>query len=601
MCNRHLVLCGDARLTRRDRAWRNAPTMQLQLGHGRRDVHLLVEHITTPMCANLPAVAVDLLELAAYVYTADQAVSRGGLRQFEYGSNWRRYFRFEVPVRCPEVWRQPAVAEALAETLSFVADEDYEFGFSLLRNPPPIGRYLFNQTGAGAERDFEEVLLFSGGLDSLAGAVREILQGHRKVALVSHRPVNQVYTRQCRVVAQLVGRLPRPDLRPLHVAVEVNKGKALGRDFTQRTRSFLFAAVAAVVAQLFGLSRFRFYENGIVSLNLPLSPQVLGGRASRTTHPRTLRGFERLFTALFGKSFGVENPFLWETKATVLQGVRAAGYGGLCAATCSCGHTIGQTVQHPHCGRCSQCVDRRLTALAAGLSDAEDPASGYACDVLTGPRNGPDLVLVERYVGSLLQVAEIPEPRAFVQTFPEVARALLHVSQPPEQAATRAYELYKQHTRQIHDALAQVVSRESRRIVGWAHPLNCLLSIVCGRSGRAQGPLGHTEANATDSDGLPAASRLVLDGETFEARLGNGRCFLGHTMEFALLERLNRRPGRFISIQVLREDVWHEQLTEKYTIQRTVSNLRRKLRDAGLVGLEIDGSQRNHYRLTLLP
>ena len=62
-------------------------------------------------------------------------------------------------------------------------------------------------------------------------------------------------------------------------------------------------------------------------------------------------------------------------------------------------------------------------------------------------------------------------------------------------------------------------------------------------------------------------------------------------MEFALLDRLNRRPSLFVSYDQLREDVWEDIETEKNTIQRTVSNLRRKLKGAGLTSVVIDGEQ----------
>src|SRR5262249_12232876 len=158
------------------------------------------------------------------------------------------------------------------------------------------------------------------------------------------------------LVGCISDRIASGRYHPLHIAVSVNKGKRFGRDFNQRTRSFLFAAVASVVARMFGLSRVRFYENGPISLNLPVSPQVIGGRASRTTHPRVLKGFEKLLKELFKQSFRVQNPFLWETKKEVLAGIRDAGCSRMCALTSSCTHTWGQTNEHSHCGRCSQCL-----------------------------------------------------------------------------------------------------------------------------------------------------------------------------------------------------------------------------------------------------
>lgn len=265
--------------------------LRLNIGKGRNDVHLRLEHLSQCLCVNLPGVAADLLEVAAYVYTADQAIKRGGPVEIEYGECWRRHFRFEVPVRCPHIWRSTLVKDVLAETLSFLSDDEYEFHFIKHRHPPPLGGYRFDELEP--DIGMEEIVLFSGGLDSLSGAVREVLQGRRNVVLVSHWSNAKIYARLRELVARLNNFITSGRYRPFHVALAVNKGKALGQDFNQRIRSFLFTAVAAVVARVLGQSRVRIYENGPVSLNLPISPPVLGGRASRTTHPRVLKGFEK--------------------------------------------------------------------------------------------------------------------------------------------------------------------------------------------------------------------------------------------------------------------------------------------------------------------
>jgi hypothetical protein len=597
MAERHLVLCGRTSAKKLGRDWQSAPVVRLRLGEGRNDVHLRLEHLSQRLCANLPGVAVDLLEIAAYVYAADQAVTRGGRVEIEYGRRWRRHFRFEIPVRCLDIWRRADVHAALTEALSFLSDDDYEFNFTRLRTPPPLSRYLFDVLES--EQDFEEVILFSGGLDSLGGAVREILQGHHKVVLVSHRPNAKILSGQRELVACLNDRVTFSGYRPLHVAVEVNKGKRLGKDFTQRTRSFLFAAVAAVVAGVFGQTRIRFYENGPISLNLPVSPQVLGGRASRTTHPRVLKGFERLLESLLSKKIHVQNPFLWSTKAEILMQIRGAGCGELCALTSSCTHTWTQTSSGPHCGRCSQCVDRRLAALSAGLSDKEDPPNYYRSHVLLGPIDGADLILAERYVGSLLQAEGISSPAAFITRFPEVTRALPHVDESTARAAELAHDLYLRHAKAVQAALIEAVRRHPECVVRRDCPINSLLGIVSGRS-------SWRPARTETGSACSAADRcscspnvLLLDRETFEARFGNRKCFLGNTREFWLLDRLNRRPGFFVSYDTLRADVWRDERTAKNTIQRTVCNLRRRLKSDQFESVIIDGSEPDHYQLVL--
>ena len=42
---------------------------------------------------------------------------------------------------------------------------------------------------------------------------------------------------------------------------------------TQRSRSFFVATLAFLAARAVGARRVRFFENGVVSLNLPISPR----------------------------------------------------------------------------------------------------------------------------------------------------------------------------------------------------------------------------------------------------------------------------------------------------------------------------------------
>ena len=142
MAEPQLVLCGGLRRAVAPRAWWRACQLPLEIGGG-ADVHLALDQLTDRMCAAAPDVAVDLLELAAYVYAADQAVTRGGTAEVDYGDNWRRRYRFEVPVRCPAVWGRPDVRAALGAALEFLTDDVYEFGFHPAESPRPSSQYLF--------------------------------------------------------------------------------------------------------------------------------------------------------------------------------------------------------------------------------------------------------------------------------------------------------------------------------------------------------------------------------------------------------------------------------------------------------------------------
>lgn len=586
MANKRLVLCGGTRLTSRDTDWREAPAVRLQLGTGKKHLHLKIHHITRKLASQIPAAAVDLLEIASYVHTADQMVTRGGTKEIEYGKRFRRHFRFEIPVRCPDLWSAPTLRQQLATTLGFLSDDDYEFAFSQLEKNQPVERYLFDEleTDAG----FEEIVLFSGGLDSFGGAVQEILQGQRKVVLVSHRSVSKLYARQRALVSDINNRLIDHSKRPLHVAVEINKSDDI-RDYTQRSRSFLFAALAAVVARAFGKDRIRFYENGVISFNFPISPQALGGRATRTTHPQALKGFEALFSQVFERPFAVQNPFLWKTKADVFRELKAAGVADLCARTSSCTHTRMQTIMHTHCGLCSQCVDRRLNALAAEFTNDEDPKEMYASDVATGAREGPDLTMVERYIGTALEIDEMRSAGEFLTRYPESARVLRHVDMTTDAAAEAIFKLHKDHASDIRRTLAKLVSDGADAVVRRVYPPNCLLSIAVGRHASLQSTSSAATPSKNESDGRP-----IADTETFTAKFRDHKVPLGNTLEFALFERLSRKPGIYISNAVIASEVWNDEDVPKLTIQRTVSNLRRRLSNTGL---EIDGTNKGHYAL----
>jgi hypothetical protein len=236
-------------------------------------------------------------------------------------------------------------------------------------------------------------------------------------------------------------------------------------------------------------------------------------------------------------------------------------------------------------------LDRRLAALAAGLTDLEDPPGLYDSDVLTGSREGADLILFERCIGTARRIERMKQPEEFLMAFPEVARVLRYLDLPACQSAEQVFQLYRRHACQVTQALATAVQRESLGLVRGTLPSNCLLRLACGSTSQ---PVQRATNSPVES-GSAGNSSLILDDNTLEARYGSKACFLGNGKEYQLLHRLLRRPGHFVTIDVLREDVWEGERVEKNTVQRTVSNLRRRLQDSGITEVVIDGSQANRY------
>jgi hypothetical protein len=158
-----------------------------------------------------------------------------------------------------------------------------------------------------------------------------------------------------------------------------------------------------------------FFENGIVSLNLPPVSQVVGARATRTTHPQTLAGFRRILSEALREPFDVSNPYAWITKSEVIQRIAQGGCANLIRHTRSCARVHAMTKLHPHCGECSQCIDRRFAVLATGL-EQEDPEEAYKVDLLLGSRGpGPDREMALAHVRSASKISQMTDIDFFTQ------------------------------------------------------------------------------------------------------------------------------------------------------------------------------------------
>jgi len=111
----HLVLCGGLEPTRKN----GAKAYQLSLAGLKQNITLRISDIRRALVTDLPEALADLLELAAYVYCADSTVRRGGSAMTEMGRDWRRRFRFVVPVRLPDLWSSAEICALLSEVLGF--------------------------------------------------------------------------------------------------------------------------------------------------------------------------------------------------------------------------------------------------------------------------------------------------------------------------------------------------------------------------------------------------------------------------------------------------------------------------------------------------
>jgi hypothetical protein len=75
-----------------------------------------------------------------------------------------------------------------------------------------------------------------------------------------------------------------------------------------------------------GLDRVDLSDNGIVSLNLPISGQVGGGLASRSAHPKCIFLFNQLSGDISDKPVAVANSLRTRTRRGPLEILHEFGF-----------------------------------------------------------------------------------------------------------------------------------------------------------------------------------------------------------------------------------------------------------------------------------
>ena len=463
MIEPRLFVCNGSFQNENDRRAIGRKLLELSSLGPTANVNIRIEDVARVFLRHLSPRLVDLVEIASFVYTADCATRRG----IDWGEQggveaWGRDFHFVISVRDLEFWQQPQIAKSLSEILTFLSDDKYRFDFEQLHDERPVQEYL--EFGDLEEWPFygaDRVLMFSGGLDSLAGAV-ETAYGGEKLILVSHRPVGTLSRRQRELYGSLRILYPVP---MLHIPVWINKAKPLGREHTQRTRAFLYSALGTVVAQSLRTKGVRFFENGVVSLNLPVADEALRARASRTTHPFVLTLLSEFYSQVLEREFLVDNPYIFLTKTDVVNNIAKFGATRLIQHTCSCAHTGHfQSASQWHCGTCSQCIDRRVAIIAGNLSEY-DPESDYLSDVFLGSRKpGYEQSMAVHYARHGLELSRMSEEE-FANSFSlELSRAT-YAFEKRRDAVQRFIEMHKRHGETVRSILQQQIELNAATIL----------------------------------------------------------------------------------------------------------------------------------------
>lgn len=328
-----------------------------------RDIHLLpgqnlftgIDKFTNEFGA-ADSLETDLFNLAAGIYGTDLAVKR---------DEREHYIRtIELSVEVVNLHLFERVRSDIEHALFVVSKDNWKIRF-LQKEGSPVTSFKW-QTREGA------VLLFSGGIDSMCAA-SEFVKEKRKLVLVSHNShMNHVVDACQNNIHDALEKHYKTSIKHIHIKVYGrNQGghsfpKDDLRENTQRTRSFLFLTLAALVTRRCDFNKILFMaENGQFAIHLPLNAARVGPFSTHTADPEFVRSVQKIFQVLLGNpDFEIHNPFLYKTKAEVFA-VLPDKLRKAASSSASC--WMIQRL-NKHCGYCVPCISRRIALEYNGIS-----------------------------------------------------------------------------------------------------------------------------------------------------------------------------------------------------------------------------------------
>lgn len=342
-------------------------------------------------------IVVDFFLISSCVYCID--------RLFERRKNsidgWSREFNIQIPVNDPSRWN--SISNKLESILSFLTGDYWKCNFYQNSFVFPLVELeqKYNQ-------NFKQVNLFSGGLDSLIGAI-DFLESNPedKLILISHY---DEYMRgpkgdQKDIEDELMQKYNNQFIK----ISSINIHPTIANETTSRSRSLLFLGLATIISQAKGIP-IVVPENGTVSLNFPLSTSRRSACSTRTTHPTFISEVISLFHSL-DLITDISNPYKFETKGEMVRNCKNIVFlKQVVKLSNSCGKrshpgTWKNDTHATHCGKCMPCVYRQ----ASLISIVDNTTYGNKLDVLYPFKTdmGQDIGACLEYLKKPITIEEI--------------------------------------------------------------------------------------------------------------------------------------------------------------------------------------------------
>ena len=303
-----------------------------------------------------PNITFSLLILSAIVYAVDRAVKRN-----EYSiDGWSR--EFEVEINIPEYEVLHPIEDKINSLLSFLTGDYWTCHFKGTARV----NYPRYRSGSSLIDGITQVSLFSGGMDSLIGAI-DYIENHPegKLFLTSHYDsyMSGPKSDQSKLIKCFKSKY---NGKYCYLgAVLVQPG--LSNELSCRSRSLMFISLALIVAE-YAACDVIVPENGSVSLNFPLSASRRASCSTRTTHPKFLRQLGEILK-LIGIKAEVSNPYEKSTKGEMVQNCANIDYLiHIVDKSNSCGKRGMHQFMYDnhsatHCGHCMPCMYRKAALI----------------------------------------------------------------------------------------------------------------------------------------------------------------------------------------------------------------------------------------------
>ncbi|GAF76304.1 unnamed protein product, partial [marine sediment metagenome] len=223
--------------------------------------------------SKFPAIIADLIDLAVSVWLADWLSKQRGGRQYK--------IRIELPVRHPEILGGTDSIKMLTKTMRWYTEDNWEFVFHKRIASP---RRAESQPLCLPDDSPVEVALWSGGLDSFAGAFNRISDSSEKDFTLFGTGSNKNSFGVQKELADILKPCLGTNLKYMRLPFSVSNAKKIKKNRLLRSRGFTNVLLGVACACLENQNYLYIYENGIGAINLPYTEAEAGLDHSRAVH-----------------------------------------------------------------------------------------------------------------------------------------------------------------------------------------------------------------------------------------------------------------------------------------------------------------------------